>query len=75
VLVQDGQTRNIEVALNPQPSGQLLPAWVWITGGVVVAGGLGVGGYFLFKPTSKYDGPSGNLSPGIVYTRASGIHF
>jgi hypothetical protein len=69
VLVQDGQTRNIEVTLNPEPS-KGLPAWVWITGGIVVAGGLGTGGYFLFKPTSKYDGPSGNLSPGIVYTNA-----
>jgi hypothetical protein len=67
VLVQDGQSRNIEVALNPEPS-KGLPAWVWIAGGVVVAGGLGTGGYFLFKPTSKYDGPPGTLSPGIVYT-------
>jgi len=69
VLVQDGQVRNIEVTLNPEPS-KGLPAWVWITGGIVVAGGLGTGGYFLFKPTSKYDGPVGNLSPGIVYTNS-----
>jgi hypothetical protein len=69
LLVQDGQTRNVEVTLNPEPS-KGLPAWVWITGGVVVAGGLGTGGYFLFKPSSKYDGPAGNLTPGIVYTNA-----
>jgi hypothetical protein len=73
VLVQDGQQRNIEVTLNAEPS-KGLPAWVWVVGGVVVAGGLGTGGYFLFKPTSQYNGPQGNLSPGVVYTRAP-IHF
>ena len=70
VLVQDGQTREINVTLNPEPSKALLPAWAWITGGVVLAGGAGVGAYFLLKPTSKYDGPSGNLGPGLVQASA-----
>jgi hypothetical protein len=44
-----------------------MPAWVWIAGGAVVAGGLSVGGYFLFKGGGDtYEGPTGNLSPGIV---------
>jgi hypothetical protein len=73
VLVQDGQTREIDVTLNPEPS-KGLPAWVWIAGGAVVAGGLGTGGYFLFKPTSKYEGPSGNLGPGLVQASAH-VHF
>jgi hypothetical protein len=67
VLVQDGQSREIHVTLNPEPSKGILPAWVWVGGGVLVAGGLATGGYFLFKPTSKYDGPAGNIGPGIVY--------
>jgi hypothetical protein len=67
VLVQDDQSRDIRVTLNPEPSKGLLPAWAWIAGGVVVAGGLGTGAYFLFKPTSNYTGPSGSLPPGIVY--------
>ena len=74
VLVQDGQTRDLSVTLNPEPSKGLLPAWAWITGGVVLAGGLGVGGYFLFKPSPKYDGPPGNLGPGIVQANAP-VHF
>ena len=62
VLIEDGQTRQIDVTLNPEPS-KGLPAWAWIVGGAVVAGGLGTGGYFLFKPTSQYNGPPGNLQP------------
>jgi hypothetical protein len=70
VLVQDGQSRDIRVTLNPEPSKGILPAWAWVAGGVVVAGGLGTGAYFLFKPTSKYDGPAGNLGPGLVQASA-----
>jgi hypothetical protein len=74
VLVQDGQSRQINVTLNPEPSKGILPAWAWVAGGVVVAGGLGTGAYFLFKPTSKYDGPAGNLGPGLVQANAP-VHF
>jgi hypothetical protein len=70
VLVQDEQTRDIPVTLNPEPRSGGLPAWAWIAGGVVLAGGLGTGGYLLFKPTSKYEGPTGNLGPGIVQANA-----
>jgi hypothetical protein len=65
VLVQDGQTRTISVTLNPEPS-KGLPAWVWVGGSVLVAGGLGTGAYFLFKPSPQYNGPVGNLGTGVV---------
>ncbi len=74
VLVQDGQARDIRVTLNPEPSKGILPAWAWVAGGVVVAGGLGTGAYFIFKPSSKYDGPTGNLGPGLVQAAAP-VHF
>jgi hypothetical protein len=53
VLVQDGQTREVDVNLDPKPRGVEIPTWAWIAGGVVLAGGLGTGGYFLFKSSSK----------------------
>ncbi len=68
VLIQDKQSRDVAVTLEAEPS-KGLPAWAWITGGVV-AGGLAVGGYFIFKQDSKYDGPSGNLNPGLVQANA-----
>ncbi len=69
VLIQDKQSRDVAVTLEPEPS-KGLPAWVWIGGGVLVAGGLATGGYFLFKQSPKYEGPDGNLSPGVVQANA-----
>lgn len=69
VLIQDKQSREVAVTLEPEPS-KGLPAWAWITGGVVLTGGLAVGGYFVFKQDPKYEGPNGNLSPGIVQANA-----
>jgi hypothetical protein len=74
VLVQDDQSRDLRVTLNPEPSKGILPAWAWIAGGVVVAGGLGTGAYCLVKPTSTYNGPQGTLPPGIVQANAP-VHF
>jgi hypothetical protein len=74
VLLEDDQARSIDVKLNPKPSSGL-PAWVWITGGIVVAGGLGTGAYFLFKPTSQYTGPVGNFGPGIVQSSVPSFRF
>ncbi len=65
VYIQDKETRSVPVSLDPEPS-KGMPAWAWVAGGVVAAGALGVGGYFLFRGEDKYEGPSGNLSPGIV---------
>lgn len=69
VLIQDKQSRDVAVTLEKEPS-KGLPAWAWIAGGVVVAGGLSVGGYFIFKQDAKYEGPPGNLSPGLVQANA-----
>jgi hypothetical protein len=67
VLVQDGQTRTVDVTLEDEPHGGL-PAWLWVTGSVLVAGGLGVGGYFLFKPTDTPGSPTtiGTAPDGVV---------
>jgi hypothetical protein len=65
VLVQDDQTRDIPVSLQPQP--WKVPVWAWVAGGVVVAGGLGVAAYFIFKPgPAQYTGATGTLAPGTV---------
>jgi hypothetical protein len=69
VLIQDKQSRDVAVTLEQEPS-KGLPAWAWITGGVVLTGGLAVGGYFVFKQDAKYEGPDGNLSPGVVQANA-----
>ena len=73
VLIQDKQSRDVAVMLEPEPS-KGLPAWAWIGGGVLLAGGLVTGGYFIFKQSLKYEGPDGNLSPGVVQANAP-IHF
>lgn len=66
VLVNDAQTRTLEVTLEAEKSGGV-PAWVWVTGGVVVAAGAGVGGYFLFKgDTTQAQPVSGTIQPGVV---------
>lgn len=69
VLVQDKQSRDVAVTLERVPR-KGLPAWAWITGGVVLTGGLAVGGYFVFKQDPTYEGPDGNLSPGVVQANA-----
>jgi hypothetical protein len=69
VIVLDKQTREVGVTLEAEPS-KGLPGWVWVAGGVVVAGGLATAGYFLFKPSPAYDGPPGNLDPGVVQAGA-----
>lgn len=65
VFIQDNQTRDVGVTLDNEPS-RGVPVWAWIAGGVVVAGGLTTAGYFIFKSDNTYEGPSGNLSPGVV---------
>lgn len=69
VVVLDKQTREVGVTLEAEPS-KGLPGWVWVAGGVAVAGGLATAGYFLFKPSPAYDGPPGNLDPGVVQASA-----
>jgi hypothetical protein len=63
VSAQDGESRTIDVKLNPEPTRGVLPMWAWIAGGVVVAAGATVGGYFLFKSpgTTTVPVPAGTL--------------
>jgi hypothetical protein len=62
VVIADNQVSSLNVALEDRPvqtaerSG--VPAWVWIAGGVLVAGGS-VGAYFLLKPhDAGYQSPN-----------------
>jgi hypothetical protein len=53
VVITDNQISSLHIALENRPVQAVVhsgvPAWVWIAGGVLVAGG-GVGAYFLLKP-------------------------
>jgi PEGA domain len=48
VLIEDDKTRAIDVTLDSAK--RPLPWWVWVGGGVLLATGLGVGGYFILRP-------------------------
>lgn len=69
VLIQDRQSREVSVTLEPEPN-KGVPAWAWVAGSVVLAGGLATGGYFLFRGQDKYEGPEGNITPGVVQASA-----
>ena len=61
VDLRDGETRTVEVSLESNEHHAPL-IWPWIVGGVVVAAGAAVGGYFLFKPSDTTGpAPSGKL--------------
>jgi PEGA domain len=64
-VVQDTQTRRIEVTLNPLPKTDGTKTILWIVGGAVLATGAAVGGAFLFKP-SKAAEVEGSIAPGNV---------
>ena len=59
-----GASRSLQVSLEDEASGSR--AWLWVTGGVAVAAGAVVGGYFLFKPQDK-PGPHPEGSISTVY--------
>jgi hypothetical protein len=50
VTLVDDQTRNVEVSLEPETSHGGIPVWIWVAGGVVVAGAV-VGIAFAVRPT------------------------
>jgi hypothetical protein len=64
--IEAGQPlRTLYVTLDPLESA--VPTWVWIGAGVVAAGGLAAGGYFIFKPSpTPFEPLSGTLPPGSV---------
>jgi hypothetical protein len=47
--LRDGEHRTLQVTLEAEKGHA--PIWPWIVGGVAVAAGAAVGGYFLFKPS------------------------
>ena len=62
VVITDNQLSSLHVALENRPTQGVdrsgVPTWVWIAGGVLVAGG-GVGAYFLLKPhDAGYQSPN-----------------
>jgi hypothetical protein len=57
VLVVDNQSRTLDVVLKPAPGA--VPSWVWVAGGVLVAG-LGTAGYFLLRSAEEQK-PRGSL--------------
>jgi hypothetical protein len=65
VVIGGGESRALYPTLEPEKStsGRLL---LWVAGGLVVAGGLGAGGYFLFRPAHEASPTLGTLSPGMV---------
>ena len=69
VYIQDKESRDVNVTLEPEPS-KGLPTWAWIAGGAVLLGGATTAGIFLFSGDAKYEGPAGNLQPGVVQANA-----
>jgi hypothetical protein len=63
VVVQDNQLTALQISLQDESKTVVIekggvPAWVWITGGVLVAG-AGAGAYFLLKPKGDpYQAPT-----------------
>lgn len=65
IYVQDKESRDVNATLEQEPSRDL-PTWAWIAGGAVLLGGATTAGFFIFRSDGKYEGPPGNLQPGIV---------
>jgi hypothetical protein len=53
IVLTAGQTRALHISLRPEGSGGGVPGWVWVSIGVVAAGGLATGAFFLFRGSSK----------------------
>jgi tetratricopeptide (TPR) repeat protein len=66
VAITDNETRRLQVSLEAEPSSS--KAWLWVSGGVLVAAGLGVGGYVLLRPQNNSAPPTqpGTMPPGSV---------
>jgi hypothetical protein len=64
VVIQDKETRTLDVKLVPVASG--VPTWAWIVGGAAITAGAVVAGVFLFKPSPAGPATIGTISPGTV---------
>lgn len=65
VTVVAGDTRTQYVTLDREPTAGV-PAWVWVGGSVIVAGGLATAGYFLFRGPREIAAEQGSLEPRSV---------
>lgn len=71
VVVDLGQKSTVRVKLDPVPASVVQESdstWIWVTSGVALAVGLGVGGYLLLRPDEKSAPPpqDGTIPPGHV---------
>lgn len=70
VVVTAKQTSTVRIKLDPivRDRGEGgISTWLWVTSGIVLATGMGVGGYFLFKPEDKVTPTTpGTMAPGTV---------
>jgi PEGA domain len=64
-VVEAGQPRTLYVRLEKDARGGV-PTWLWVGLGVVAAGGLTTGAYFLLRPSNGPDYTVGTLDPGVV---------
>jgi hypothetical protein len=62
-----GETRTLDVTLEPEKHATV---WPWVVGGVALAAGAAVGGYFLFRPQDT-NGPAPVGTLGTAYIRNS----
>ncbi len=60
LVIVDNQTRSVNVTLEEARGGGI-PTWVWISGGVLLASGLGAAGYYLLKPDGE-ELPRGSIA-------------
>ena len=59
IVLGDGETRTLEVTLEPEHHAVI---WPWVAGGVALVVGASIGGYFLFRPQdTRGPGPEGSI--------------
>jgi PEGA domain len=76
VVIADEKLRRVDVTLSPAARTDTTRTVLWVAGGVVLAAGAAVGGYFLFKPQSVSP-VNGSLQPGSTQLSfgSGGISF
>ncbi len=74
VVIADEKLRRVDVTLTPLPRTDTTKTVLWVAGGVVLAAGAAVGGYFLFKPQTVSP-VSGTLGTSTLSFGSGGISF
>jgi hypothetical protein len=64
-VVQAAQPRTLYIRLDKDDRAGI-PTWAWMGMGILAAGGLATGAYFLLRPSSEPDYTVGTLAPGAV---------